>query len=671
MTSKISYFKLWREELRHQTALIFVTVFAFVLELVSFVLSVQNTITAEFEYGQARYADAISYTKGAHTKELIGQLTRLCQPQWLLALITVGLAVYSAFSGFHFLHSKRQMDFYGALPVTRSRKFAVLAGSQFSIFVIPLFAAMLIRMLVITMMGYADPAIMRNIGFTLLCSVVIFFVTWAFAVLAMTLTGHTFIAALGFGVFSVYVPLILRYLIPSYQSTFFETYVTNRFGSEAWNYFSPASLTYRMISHSHRWQFADHSKWIVISVLVAVVVSFLTYILFLKRPSETAGRAIVFSEMKVPLRFALVIPMALYAGLYLSMLSWNIDKTWLIVGVIIGVIVFHVIVEWIYEFNIRAVFSRKLDMAVTLACCFLFVLFFWMDIGGYDSYVPKASEVKNAVIFTDNLSSIYNQDKYQNLPQMPEEVIEDVLAFAEYVVKERDASDGESSYTDSIRAVYVMKNGTIKCRHYAVKEDLAYGLFEKCFNTPEYKQAIYPIYQTDISQLDAIQFYAGSEKEEIVLQKDKEEEFLNLYLEELKNVTFQEICESAPVSAVDFGMSGGWRERNYIYSSFEKTIEFLTKNNIPLFDLSKYTVKQASISVWDEDYINEHVYIITDEALLNSYRDKYRLAGVGYYYDWEKETEIINAVIENESESWNVELWTDKETAELLLQSVK
>lgn len=667
MTSKISYFKLWREELRHQTALIFVTVFTFLLELVYFVLSVQNTITQKIAYNQAMY------TSVTYREDIIYGLTRLCQPQWLLAILTIGLAVYSAFSGFHFLHSKKQMDFYGALPITRSRKFTVLAGSQISIYIVPLFVTMILKVLVISMTGYASSAIMQNIGYSLLCGIVVFLVTWAFAVLAMVLTGHTFIAALGFGIISTYVPLILRYLVPNYQSIFYETYVASKSNLEIWDYFSPASLSYRVISRFNQWQFAEHSKWIVASVLVAGFVVVLAYFLFLKRPAESAGRAIVFPQMKVTLRFLIVIPMALYAGLYLSMFSWNIDKIWLVVGVILGVIFFHAIVEWIYEFNIRTVFSHKLDIAVTLACCFLFVLFFWMDLGGYDSFVPKANEVESAVIFTGNLRNGYYWERYDKLPQMSQEAVEDVITFAEYVVEERLTSDEDYTYADEICVIYAMKDGSIKRRHYYVKEDFDYSLFEKCYDTPEYKPAVYRIYQTDISRIGSIQFYDGANRGQTMLEKDKIEQFLSIYLEELKKASYQEICSLIPVAEAMIGMPDGRQENYVIYPIFEETIAFLEENDVPLFDISKYTIKKAVLSIWDEKYNMEQKYVITDEALLDSYRDQYIVAGDTYLYKWGKNVEIeyMTATVENESESMEVNLVTDMETVKRLLESIQ
>ena len=98
-----------------------------------------------------------------------------------------------------------------------------------------------------------------------------------------------------------------------------------------------------------------------------LVLFFLTYKLFIKRPSEAAGRAMAFEKCNPVIRILLVIPLSLYLGLYLSSVS-NVGTTiWMIVGFILGVILLHGIIESIFQFDIRGLWSHKIQMLSCLA----------------------------------------------------------------------------------------------------------------------------------------------------------------------------------------------------------------------------------------------------------------------------------------------------------------
>lgn len=578
MKSKLSYFKLCREELRHQTALIIVSVFAFLIQSVAFVLSAQNKI-AEVEMLKSQSMPWSSYYGDVYQ-----ELAHMCQPQYELCLVAIGLAIYSAFYGFRFLHSKKQMDFYGALPITRRYKFAVISSVQIAIFVIGAILTTAAKIIAIYATKYNSAMAIENLLYSMLCNILVFLVVWAFAVLAMVLTGHVFVAFLGFGVFALYAPVVLRGLIPGYMASFFETYTFSQWDTEVWNYFSPITIAYKMVGNYGYWAAEEAKKWMLISVFAAVLVILLAYILFLKRPSEAAGRAMVFAKMKRPLKIMLVVPMALYAGLYFYLLSFDKSKSWMIIGILGGVCLFHVIIEWIYEFNIRASFSHKRDIVAALVCCFLYVLFFWMDIGGHDTFVPRVNETKSVMVYTIHMDINPDIEKSKKTPQMSQELLKDAIAFAEHVVDEQITEDeSHNSMWENINIIYVMKDGNIEWRNYKVPQGFDYSLFDECYAKKEYKSALYRVFDMKGSEVK-IQFYdenGGGITSETIMIEEEKEQFLKLYQEEFAQLSYEEVEMGDSVLKMQINLENGKFEFYDIYPSFEKTITFLKEQGVP------------------------------------------------------------------------------------------
>ena len=109
MTSKISFSKLSRENLRHRTAFILVTVFIYLMQLLGFVMQIQNLfVRNDLQPDNIRAA-----------------IEELVQPQFTPMLIALILGIGLAFDGFKALHSRSQTDFYGSLPLKRNKEYHI------------------------------------------------------------------------------------------------------------------------------------------------------------------------------------------------------------------------------------------------------------------------------------------------------------------------------------------------------------------------------------------------------------------------------------------------------------------------------------------------------------------------------------------------------------------
>ena len=239
-----------------------------------------------------------------------------------------------------------------------------------------------------------EPVFFTNLLSNVFCMILLFAVTWITAVLAMVMTGHPVVAALGFGVFCGYAPVLLRYIFPAYADEFFETYVSGVtyasigryvFSNDTLLYFSPIGLASKLLGDYYNgWTFSEHVTDILVLLVILFVTFALTYKLYLKRPSEAAGRAMSFEKFNPVIRILLVIPLSLYLGLYLSLVTDVGQKVWMVTGFILGVVLLHGIIESIFQFDIRGLWSHKIQMVLCFLATFGIAFTFWIDLFGYD-----------------------------------------------------------------------------------------------------------------------------------------------------------------------------------------------------------------------------------------------------------------------------------------------
>jgi hypothetical protein len=340
MTSRISFSKILKEELRHHLVSIFAVVLCFLGEVLFFYFDVKNLVARRGE-------EELEYIREA--------LSAAGEPVIEAMIPAMILGVLLAAAYFSYLHSRRKTDFYFSLPIKRGRRFVMGILSSLIIFIIPCLIAAGLEIAIGYTTGCASTAFLSKMLWRTFCKVLCFAAMWITMALAMIMTGNLTVAFLGLGVFCSYIPIFIRYLLPLYQEFFYETYVEPyRALDGAWYYFSPVSLATGMAGRYYDWVLKEHLSYIV-GILVFIVLSgLLAYWLYLKRPAEAAGRAMAFEKMNAPIRFAIVIPIALYFGFFLSELSGNYgSKFWIVIGIIFGVVLLHGIVESIFNFDLR------------------------------------------------------------------------------------------------------------------------------------------------------------------------------------------------------------------------------------------------------------------------------------------------------------------------------
>ncbi|MEG0370019.1 MAG: ABC transporter permease, partial [Hungatella sp.] len=177
------------------------------------------------------------------------------------------------------------------------------------------------------------------------------------AVLVMMLTGNIIIALLGIVVFFVYGPGVTL-LISGYNQVWWETYIPMKD-------YGPNAIYEKLMMHTS--PFFNYIKNLetdtsghllaltAMVLLVTLVLAVCACLLYQKRPSEAAGQALAFPKSKMPIKVLLVVPIALICSLFF----WELRSTmpWAIFGLLCGAVVTHCLMEIIYHFDFRKLFS--------------------------------------------------------------------------------------------------------------------------------------------------------------------------------------------------------------------------------------------------------------------------------------------------------------------------
>ena len=129
-------------------------------------------------------------------------------------------------------------------------------------------------------------------------------------VLAVMLTGNLVITGFGFLVFCFY-EYAVRYTIYGYRSLFFRYFSYH--SMEVSPKISPF-VWYIEIADTFSYKNMIDFKYLAALVIFALAIGALSYVCYLKRPAEAAGKAMTFQVTKPVIKILLTVPVALLIG---------------------------------------------------------------------------------------------------------------------------------------------------------------------------------------------------------------------------------------------------------------------------------------------------------------------------------------------------------------------
>lgn len=632
MTSKISFFKLMKEDFKRRSWLIALISLICLFCYPVFLLMHVDSMMGDVERG---YLEIAAVARSYHDYLCIGNV--------IFGILVIGIAIVTGVSGYYYLHSRTKLDFYHSLPITRLKFFFVQYVSGILIFLIPYIVSILLCLLVGAVHGMLTGEIVLTAAKMLCFRILQYLAAYGTAILATVMTGKILTALLGICVFAAYIPGVLAVNL-GLKQVFFETFLHASKVEDCSALFSP--IFSGIYAENVLAQNGHSSKWIVIGVGVTIlwilVMTGLSIWLYQIRKTEAAEKSMAFSRVEGAIKVLLVVPLSLAAGIAVMAAVGNSIR-WFFLGIIGSVMILPAVIEFIFHLNMKEIFKHKSHFVIAGALTMGVALFFYYDITGYDTWLPAKEDVAQMAVYQGEMNGdfCYRMSKNGNLTYGPEEALNAMLIddFDEiYTLARKGAREKAEGDVCNISIAYRLKNGKREERNYDVsKEDLE-NAYKALFRQPEFLEKFYPIFDQSRRLGENVNVYGMCGEGAAALRGEKMQELLDIYREELKTITYEELLDHTigeitfeVISQEEVGTYGvstmSYTEGGYpICDRFTKTIAFLKDTaGIDLdltYRLKTEDIQDIEITDFRDDVYDGLITSVTSEEEIREVLDR-------------------------------------------------
>ena len=604
MTSGNLFFKLLMQDFRKRIwCPICIFILDFLMLEVVFLLKAEDILRYQktYQYPVSYYLSDIFFANNCISPMMI---------------MTIVSAIVCGISGYVYLHNCAQLDFYHSLPVKRGLLYCAHYVAGVLYYIIPL----LIHVIICLAIGIGNNAFSMHALGNALCyigtSLLVFLVVYSTCILAVMLTGNLILTILGAGILLTYSRLleILRDIL--FQD-FFYTNISGR--NQDFAAFSPLHMILRLFEHADPVQMTEpfnysvYFSYLVLIGIAVLILSICGYLLYLVRPTEAAGKAVVFKASEPIIKAGICIPLSLYSGAFFENLSPSMRSFgWFLFGVGLGFILSALFMEILFRMDIRCAFHHCRQLLFDGACIALIVAVFKTDALGYNTYVPSDAEIENCSVSISGLMSVSSQRPfgYENaedyrlehmhisdnpsLIQLARKAAASGLRYTDIEYYEgieeteeyQNILEKEASYTN-ISFAYHLKSGKSIYRQYYInlKDEESYALLEAVYNDIDYKANSMPLFATGWNtSYDYVNCIGEYTTGNISLNEEKQTALLEAYQTEFMDLNLDEITNTYPVASLEFVSNEVTVNQNtyypsdsgyLVYPSFVRTIELL------------------------------------------------------------------------------------------------
>lgn len=518
MTSRHLYFKLLKEDMKRK-------LWAAALLGLALFFSLPVALAMVFPESSSDETITLAQAMARRINQAISILDFGDGYPVILMILFVAALVLGV-STFSYLHNKKQIDFYHSLPVRREMWFLVHISTGLLIPAVVYLIAVLLALVVCMVNGVFPVTLLAATARGYFGNMLYYMLVYATVVLAMMMTGTRLAAVLGTAVFFLYCPMTSA-LVTGFYEVFFDTYYygTPSIWREAVMKISPM---YTIIS-----AFTEGLtiKGVLGIVGAALVIGILEFFLYLKRPSEAAGKTMAFGWSKGIIKVLLVVVFGMAGGMFFYTIRDTLP--WMVFGNIVGVVISHCVIEVIYHSDFKKLFHHEKTMAACMTAALAISLSFYFDLFHYDTYVPEEGAVAYASIDFGEDSwvsyDIVNKPYFSVVTGgnriLDKEQLESagaVIGIAREGIRQLDAEDLHKEYNQwcDVTVCYTLKNGRRVYRNYSMYLDPVMDLADQVYLDPEYKKALYPGLAIDpeeaaghvayLDEMDRVEMLAGN-----------------------------------------------------------------------------------------------------------------------------------------------------------------
>ncbi len=531
-------------------------------------------------------------------------------------IILFGLALVNALQGFNYLFDGKMSDLYGAIPVRREKLFDGVCFNGILIFIIPYLICNMFTVILGVTKGYVT---VNQIPFYMIGAItviIMYCMVYMTCVLAAIMTGHVVVAVLASGVFMFAGPLFYE-CIKLYETEFFMSYSENP--NVLRGFLSPFSICVEIVScilaKERIWYPKTTYPYVIASIVLSAILFIISRLLIVRRPSESAGKAIAFNVTKPVIKIVLSVSTTLFAGLLFYSMSGS-KMGGMVFGIFSGIILTHAVIETIFAFDFKESFKHFGSLLISLLITVFIVVAFIFDLFHYDVYLPRPDRVESAAVSTSAIyGNVISQDMYDEnmVGTISEHQLEimkltdiesvDALAtkgaeYAEQKRLERIFCASEDDYfqdgeTDgkyvSLTFKWNLKNGRSVSRSYYVDfaDDTVREYYGKLFDSDEYKKGTFGILTATPDQFDELYWTDLSGEHYLTLTNDQKVNLIAALSKDIMNQSFNDLCTEDACN--EFSLFSNNKKYYYdktaynffLFPSYTNTIAYLEKEGIP------------------------------------------------------------------------------------------
>ncbi len=531
MTSRNSFSKFLWESCRRHVWITILSAFSLFLSIVLPTLMMANRYHDELRYGFPVSAE--------QTGENILEMLSFFNP--FSASVLIILAIVGGLGIFKYLHSGKQTDLFHSLPISRKKLFLV-DYLTVPVIVLPVYLLMVLLGTVVAIAsGFGAQMNFGLLLFGFLQSAVFFLVAYSLSVGAAILCGNTIISALLL-VWMNFSFSAWGLLLTGYCSEMLRTCTISNNLELLLMKLSPVVQFFAQISEEQgvarsamyntpdgflvvnpNWQadvMAGTGSMLAGYFGLFLLVSLACYLLFLHRPSETAGNALAFKRSEKPIQVYMTALVSLATGLAFYGIMGSENAVWMLVGLALGGVIMHAIAEAIYAFDVRAIFHHLPILLISVVLAVLVAFGIRWDVMGYDTRKVDLENIQSADLYCYDFSlngyyysiempgkGIFtDDDDIQQVWQLANACV-DALDYTVQARKQmryqQEPEDLGNLYEQVLdcEVAFHLKNGSTMHRRYSIYNAEARALGEELSHRPEYIEAHSALYNPSLRQL--------------------------------------------------------------------------------------------------------------------------------------------------------------------------
>lgn len=551
MTSKVYYLKLVFDSVKRRIwygALLFLGFF-FAMPLAAMMHFDSKVTIYERELLEAERI--LSYNNEIAS---FGEFVSVGNPYILVMVCAV--ALLGAWSGLSWLHSRRKMDLFGCLPITRGQLLFVESTATFILFFIPYVVNLVLTYIV----GVTKEIISLNAlkfgGAGIWIYVITFLSFYFFAGIAMLLTGKILTGILGTGVMLAIGPMTLA-LVQELPVMFLDTYVANTdLFRKLFPYLSPVGCVFTFADNMQRNILGREiffTESLLVLIIIGIVSTLICFWLMKIRPAEGAEQSMVFPKTEGIIKALILFPVGLAGGYFFESLTYGTRYyAWFWFGMVLTLFLCGILIEIIYHLDRKRIFEHKIWTAASSVSTILVCLVFALDLTGYDSWIPERESVSNMTLQYRHSYWQFSDiaDGMENAKQYLEKHIDELQGDGVYEIAKEGINNLDREFDDDVdrswaTVVYKMKNGSVKRRQYLISTDSLIAAEKKLYEETLYKNAQLPILLVeDIAQVEVDDIYMNGIWFDLdELSTSQRKDIAGVYAKELAHLSYEEIYQ--------------------------------------------------------------------------------------------------------------------------------